>query len=259
MVYAAELDDAPREVRRGFASNVQRWWPKIVGVGNVQADASPAPTFAVSKPDGTLITSPPITITPVVVGGVHRFDMTIDASSTTTYQLAENYRIDILWTYGGVQLLEQDRFACCVAPYAAHISLNDLLEEVADCAQTLAAQAQAIADGRTAEQHASVLGVKAWADVYLWLQARLRDEGKVSARLIVNRWKIQPVIKAQTLYRLYFAEGGTGRARELAELWKGEARARFSAIGDLDYDPEDQGVATETIHSPVDWSCERSW
>lgn len=258
MVYQAELDDAPREVRLGFAGNLQRWWPKVVGVGNVLADASPAPTYQISKPDGTVITQW-LGVSVTTVNGISRFDLIVDASNLTSYALAENYRIDIKWTYAGLEDLHQERFAVCVAPFAAQISLDDLVEEIADIRQTIAGQAQVMLDGRTAEAHASVMGVKAWVDVYMWLQARLRDQGQFIPRLIVDRWKIMPVLKAQTLYRIFRAEGSNGRSKDLADEWREEAKTRFSALGDLAYDSQDTGVATQKVHSPIEWSCKRSW
>lgn len=254
MTYAAELDDGPREFRRGFASNVLHFWPKVPGIGNVLADSA---TCSLYKPDGTLIASPSVTLT--TIGGVTRFDVTVDMSNTTTYQLAEGYRADITWAYGGDTYLDGPRFSACTAPYRPHISLNDLVEELADCEQILTGQAQALADLRTAEQHASVLGVKAWADVYQALQARIRADGQIAPRLILEQWKINPVIRAKALELMFRAEGGTGRSRELAEDWKREVERRLLLVGELTYDSDDDQVMDSTAANPVSVSCRRAW
>ena len=78
-------------------------------------------------------------------------------------------------------------------------------------------------------------------------------------RLILDRWKIQPTIKAQTIYRAYRGEGGTGSAEEMAAHWKDEARARFSSLGKLAYASLDTQVQDSELRSPVEWPCRRSW
>lgn len=263
MTYLAELDDGPREVRRGYAGNVLHFWPKVPGVGNVQLGA--APTFTLWKPDGTQIGGA-LNATTTDFGDVGeevtRVELAVDASNVDTYELAEGYRAEVTWTYGGQERQTTLRFACAREPFTPNAGLNELAEEVADAPQILEGQAQMLDATRTAEEHASVLVVKAWTDVYRWLQARLRKEGeRIVPRLLVPQWKLEHVVIAQALHRMFRAEGGgdDSNAAQLAKNWAEEATNRFGALGALEYDEDDDGTPEVEISGPVTHRVRRSW
>jgi hypothetical protein len=260
MTYQAELDDRPHEIRRGYAGNDLPFWPKVSGVGNVAIAGSA--TYSLFKPSGDLIAlGLPATATLVGSPNVTRLDLRVDASNTATYQLGERYRADVLFTYDGREQLRTVRFSVALEPYTPDLSLNDFEDEVADSRQILEGQASEILEGRTPEQHASVLAVRAWVDVYRWLENRLRNEGRIMPRLIIDRWKIEQVVIAQAVYRMYRAEGteeGT-RVGDRTAYWKREALSRFEGLGELAYDQDEDQVADTTLRATVQRKLERSW
>jgi hypothetical protein len=265
MTYLAELDDRPLEVRRGYAANVLSFWPKVPGEGNVQLDE--APTFRLYSPSGAAIGGElAADVTDVSsdpddpdADDWTRADLAIDASDQTVWDLLEHFRADVSWTYGERDYLTSLDFSCVREPYVPALSLNDFCEEVADAREFLLGQAQALHATRKPEHHASVLAVKAWGDVYRKLQARLRDQGRIFPRLILDRWKIDQVVIAQALVRLFRAEAGSEKARALVADWKAEADQRFAQLGDLPYDANDDGIKDEELHSPIEVKLRRSW
>jgi hypothetical protein len=272
-VYAAELDDRPLEVQRGAAVNQLIFWPKLPGFGNVQVEEDTIPTFSIYKPDGTLIAGPlnttvlPI-LDPVTVETVYSaIAMMVDASDQEIYQLLPDYRIDLLWRpelQPGMILAQLPipaslRFSCVREPYVPQLSLNDFQEEFADARQFIEGQALALADERTADQHASVLGVRAWKEIYIKLQKRLRAEKRIYPRLIIDRFKIENVVIAQAMHCLFRAEAGNEHARELAKEWKEEADLRFSDLGELPYDENDDGAEDVVVRAPVSRRLQRRW
>lgn len=262
MSYLAELDNRPLEVRRGYAGNVLPWWPKVPGVGNVLLATTP--TYSLFAPDGTVIASGlNATVTPLGTPNVSRVDITVDASNTDTWELGRHYRFEVTWVYGGVERVHSDRFDCALEPYTPAISLNDFLDEEADAQQFLEGQAQTIeaTTPRTAEEHASVLGVKAWCDVYRWLEQRAAADGQIIPRLIIERRKIEEVVIAQALFRMFRGEGGRegSESNDRAEAWKAEAAERYAALGELSYDSNEDHVPDETLRSPVEQRLVRRW
>jgi hypothetical protein len=277
VTYLAELDNRPLEVMQGQVGYLYVW-PKVAGVGNIQLEADGAgvkATYLLYKPDGTqLPAAAPLNFAGRTIATVHdvgdvgeevsKIEVVVDA---TSLELGEGYSADVVWVHQNEHnqydaYRRRVQFSVCKAPYTPSVSLNDLLEELADAGQYLAGQAAALDDARTPEAHAAVLGVKAWVDVYRWLQTRLTNEGgRVIPRLILPDWKIHPVVVAQALARLFAAEGGgegttTG---QLAAQWKAEARARFDALGALDYDEDDDGVPDAELFAPNTRRLRRSW
>jgi len=261
--YLAELDDYPQEVRQGFAANVLRFWPKVLGTGNVAADFVPLPSAVVYGPKGEALGA--AAVLPQQVGNplVSRFDITINASAVASWPLGSNYRADVSWSFGAEARVDSLRFDVVRVPFLPHISLNDFLEEIADAGEYLEGQAEAILDGRTPEQHASILGVKAWGDVRRKLEAKLKtaDGERVYARLIVDPTVLRRITIAQSIYRMFRAEGESepnvagGRLQE----WKDEVELRMAELGELDYDADDDGVADEVLRPPVERQLLRRW
>lgn len=152
MTFAAELDDRRQEARRGYASNPVYFWPKVAGLGNVFVASSPAPTFATSKPDGAAIASGSATV--ATFDGVTRLGVTIDASGL---ELDENYACHFTWTYDGLQHVDTVRFDVVREPYdGSDVSLNDLLDELAELRELLEGQAQAHGSARSIATTAAV-------------------------------------------------------------------------------------------------------
>lgn len=261
MSYLPELDDGPREIRRGYAGNVLHFWPHVPGVGNVQLAA--APTYKIFSPSNTQLGADAVaTITDLGAPLVSRIDLTLDASDLDAWPLDEQYRVEVTWVYQGQERQSTLRFACAREPYLPNLGLNDFCEEVADSAQYLEGQAQALDAARTAEEHAAVLVVKAWGDVYRWLQNRLQSEGnRIVPRCVVPAWKLNHVVIAQAVHRMFRAEAGPveSQASELALEWKDEASARFGSLGALDYDSDDDGVVDKKIYAPISRKMRRSW
>ena len=242
MAFQAELDDRRQEVRRGYASNTIVFWPKIAGTGNVAIDSNP--TFEIKTPSGTLITSG--TASRTTVDSVERVNITIDASATATYTLDENYMAIVTWIDGGATYVTTVRFDCVLEPFHPLISLNDLAGEVADIEEDLSRQAAAMdSDGTlTADQLASIYGVKAWGDVRRRIRAQLASVGRVYPRLILDREGLRHVTVAAALARIYRAEGGglDSEAREIADDWRTEVDARLASLGEMDYDANEDRI-----------------
>lgn len=263
MSYLAELDDYPQEARQGFAGNVLRFWPKVLGEGNVAADPAPAPTAQLFGPKGEALGAAAVAVSAVGVPAISRFDLTVDTTAIASWPLGSNYRADVSWTFGAVGRVDSLRFDVVRVPFNPHLSLNDFVEEVADAAEYLEGQAQAIVAGRTPEQHASVLGVKAWVDVRRKIEAKLKavDGSRIYARLIVDPVSLRRITVAQAIYRMFRAEGESEPNTPGSRLleWKEEVELRLNELGELDYDEDDDGVADETIRPPVERQLRRSW
>lgn len=257
MTFAAELDEVRQEVRRGFNANRLRFWPKAPGVGNVAVTGTP--TYAVYTPAGAAITSGNATATSV--DGVTRIDVTIDASNTTLYALAEGYRVDLSWTYDSLPRLTTFRFDCVREPYVPGVGLNELVGEVAGLAERLTTQAEAQATGRTAIQLASYYGVLAWGDVRAWLREQAKDLGTIYPHLIVDRELVERAVIAQAVSRAFKAEGGGAESEErlLAEDWAATAKQRFGEMGPLKYDSDDDAVADAEVSTWRSIEFQRSW
>lgn len=258
MTYAAELDDRRQEVRRGNASAVLHFWPKVLGTGNVAADPSPAPSYSIVSPTGTALASGTGTIT--AVDGVSRIGCVVDAS---LLPLGENYSCLLTWTTGGVSYLSTIRFDVVLEPWdGADCGLNDLTDEVADIGELLDAQAQAQGTvGRTREQQAALLAAKATSDVKGWLRQQLAARGRIYPRLVVQREELRRVVAAQALARAFRAQGGgaDSASRALAKEWEEEARNRLLGLGELDYDEDEDQTADSTISVSRVVTVRRSW
>lgn len=260
MPFAPELDDRRQEVRRGYAGNVIRFWPKQIGIGNV---AVTSPSATIHRPDGNAITT--ITPTLTTVGSISRLDLTIDASATATYTLEENYFAVIGYTYSGQTHDSTLRFDCVLEPWLPDVSLNDLKEEEADIEQRLERQVNAIdRDGTaslTVEQLANIYAVKAWNDTRRKIKAALESRGKVIPRCIIDREGLRAVVVAQALSRIYRAEGGGPESddRMLAEDWRDEGDLRLAGMGEIAYDSSDDRVADSTIGGWSTVQTRRAW
>lgn len=258
MTYAAELDDVRQEVRRGYAGNVVTFWPKHPGVGNVAVTGTP--TYEVYKPgESTATVSGSVTV--AAVDGVSKITTTIDASNTTTFELTTDWSWVVTYVYDGVTYTETIRFDVVIEPYRPLVSLNDLQNEIADIGTRLTRQATAIASGRTAEQHASVLGMQAWAQVRLWLMSKIHAQGGSRPFLIVDREPIRLCIVAKALELAFRAEGGglDSESRALAEDWRTEAESRWSAMGPLSFSTTDDRDGDVVVSSWTSQRMRRTW
>lgn len=265
MTYLAELDDGPREVRLRYPGNVLHFWPKVAGTGNVQLAFEPV--YRLLAPDGTQLSAGAwLNATNTDLGDVGeevtRVDLAVDTQDTDRWPLGKGYRAEIVWDAPGEQRYETLHFSVARQPYRPGISLNDFSDELADAPQILEGQAQALDAAHTAEQRAAVLAVKAWTDVYRWLETRLRNEGdRIVPRLVMPPWKLDHVVIAQALHRMFRAEGGgaDSDAALLAQNWAEEATNRFGALGVLEYDEDEDGIPDVELSGPTTHRVRRSW
>lgn len=241
MTYLAELDDDFRQqLRYGAAGQRLRYWPKVRGVGNVQVTGSAA-TFEARRP-GDSSTAPALASGACTVTTNASGDMlaaTLDLTSTNAWPMNTHYQLSLSWTYAGDAHVSTIYFDVVHDPWEPDVSLNDVAEEVADAGQRLLAQADRISAGRTAEAHASVLGVKAWGDVLQWLRRKV--EASVGLELlpmvVADRETLRRATVAQAISRMYLAEGGApgSESMALSERWAKTARERFESMGPLRY------------------------
>jgi len=254
-MYAAELDDRRQEVRAGSAANTLRAWPKVAGVGNVVATAA---TYAIKSPKGAALTSG--TATRTTVASVTRIDVPVDASAL---ELGENYAAIITWSYDGASYVSTVRFDVVTEPWdGADLSLNDLVDEVATIGEVLTAIIAGKGDtDRTTDQEASLLGVKACTEVKGWIRSSLESRGRIYPRLILQREELRAVIAAQAIARAYRSLGGGADAasRARADEWTAEAQRRLQALGELDYDADDDGTPDATLSGFGTVRLGRSW
>jgi len=254
-MYAAELDDRRQEVRRGHATATVTFWPKVLGAGNIAAEAGP--TYSIKGPTGTAIASGNGTIT--AIDGVSRISCAVDAS---LLELDENYSCTITWSHAGISYLSTVRFDVVLEPWdGSDCGLNDLMDEVADIGELLDAQVQVQGASRTREQQAALLAAKATTDVKGWLRQQLAAKGRIYPRLIVQREDLRRVVAAQSLSRAFRAQGGgkDSHSRELAKEWEEEAQKRLLGLGELDYDSDEDNDADSTVVVSRSVKIRRTW
>jgi len=262
MTFEAQISEIVRQqVRYGTASQSISYWPKIAGVGNVAVTGTP--TYTIYAPStasgGTSLTSGNCTAT--TVGSVTRIDISLDVSSTSSYPIQSYYRAELSWVYSGTTYYSSVYFDVVREPYLPLISANDLVDEISDAESRLSAQASRIESGRTAEQHASILGMRAWADVQAWLMNKIQSSPYSPAHILVDRELIRRVVVAQTAHRLYAAEGGPegSEAWSLAERWRREAMQRYDSLPPLQFDAT-QDLAPDSVSSAGGtFRWKRSW
>lgn len=262
MTFAAQLSEAVRQqVRYGTSSQTVSYWPKIAGVGNVAVTGTP--TYTIYGPStatgGTSLASGNCTAT--TVDSITRIDISVDASSTSNYPIQSFYRIEIAWVYSSATYYSSVYFDVVREPFLPLLSANDFVDEVSDAESRLSAQASRIESGRTAEQHASMIGMRAWADVQAWLVQKIPSSIYSPAHLLVDRESVRRVVVAQAVYRMYAAEGGPegSESWSLAERWRREAMQRYDSLPPLQYDAT-QDLAPDSISSSGGtFRWRRSW
>lgn len=268
VAFIPELDDRPLELRKGYPGQVIAFWPKVLAVGNVEADESPAPSWRAFSPAGAEVASGSAAIDPVdyLEGTVSRLVATLDASAL---DYGEDFRIEFSWSFETASQFSVVRFSVVREPYVPGISLNDLADEIADARLYCERQAEllqgTLAEDEepviTAETVAALRGVKAWVDVWGWIRARVREEGRIYPRLIVPRVKLEEVVRAQALYRLFLADSPREgeRTHDLMVQWERIASQRFALLGPFEYDANDDGVADTEIEGPAVIRMRRAW
>ena len=236
---------------------------QVISTTGLTTDAS---SVAVTSVTSTTIVYPLTTGDGALADGVgsivtaDKLSVAVDASSTTTYALDTDYSWIITWTFGGVAYVDTVRFDSVLEPFTPRVSLNDFVSEVADSEQRLDRQATRVASGRSAAQHASVLGVLAWADVRQRLRAKASQEDVRLPMAIVDREPIQRVVVAAAIAIMYRAEGGglESEHRDNYELWRDLADTRFASMGPIKVSTNDNRVADDVIDSFGSVSCRRS-
>jgi len=257
VTFAAELDDVRQQIRQEGTTTI-RFWPSVAGSGNVLITGTP--TFSILKDTTTAISTGNATAT--TVDGITKISISIDASDKTVWELRENYAAIITWAHGGETHVSTVRFDCVLEPVTdLNITLNDFIEEVVDMDERLERQAAIQAAGRTAEQAASLLAVKAWGDVRRWLKANAESTGGFLPRLIIDREGLRRVVIARAISRAYRADGGGPDSESylLHEDWLIESQARFKELGPLAYDSNEDRIEDSTIGSWATVRTRRTW
>ena len=262
MSYRAELDDYHQECRYGTRFQKVFLWPKVPGAGNiVVANTS---TLTVFPPSGTAAVLGPVTTVNTTSGGYTQLSYEIDARDTSAWPIGENYRA--LWEYTpasetGILVHKTTLFSVVREPYRPSVSLNNFLEEAVEAGDILLRQAEILADGRTAEQHASILANKAWGDVREWVRQSMSNDGKTIARSIMDHQSVTRVVVAQAMARMYRAEGGSNDsvAAQKYDDWKKDAWARFKNMPPMAYDASGDLIPDSEVRGPVTVIPSRSW
>lgn len=251
--YQAELDDTRQELRRGAAGTVVLW-PKVAG-DNVVASAA---TFAVYEPDGTQLASGTSTITTFDTDQASRIACAVSAVGL---DLAENYRVDVTYTAGGVDYVESVQFDVLAEPMGTvQVSLNDLVDEVADAAQILERLAEQQGANETDVRLAARLALRGWGDVRGWLRRDIRKAGGAWPAYILDREDLRPVIVARALHRMYALQGrGNATAAESADHWKAEADSRYAALPPIRFSDDEDKVETGEVATFGTIRMHRRW
>lgn len=242
MTFAAELDDIRQQVRQGAGNTPIVYWPKVAGE-NVLVDASPTPTIAFYRNDGTLAqaaTAVPAT----TVDGVSMWQIAIIGAN---WPLGEDHLLEFFFYVNTVAYLRSLRFDVLRLPFSAldEVSINDLLDEYPDARRQCARQALAQAPGRSPEDQAGILISKAWRDVRNWLRRKIdRDySGQSFVSLLTSAEDIRPVVVALALSYMFRSDSSF----QAAEQWKQQAEARFSEMPALRFDSDQNRVPDTTI------------
>lgn len=257
MTFQQEMDDVRQEVRRGGSGSVALW-PKQSGA-NVVASAA---TWASYDPDGNALSTGSGTVTAYqdgdAVNVASRVSCTIDASAL---DIGENYRVDVTYTVGASSYVESVQFDVVVEPAGSlGVSMNDLQSEQSDVEPILLRQAAQQETGRTAQQQAAVLGVRAWGDVRQWLKKKVEQQGSSWPLYIVNREDVRGVVVARALYRMIVAQGLTSAdLREQADWWRTEAERRFAAMPALQFSTDEDRVPDDVVQTFSVVETRRTW
>jgi len=245
VAYVPELDDGRQEVRKGYASNSVRYWPKVPGSGNVAVTGTP--TFDLEKPDGTSIsTGTSVTVTDT--GTFDRLDLTIDA---TSYDLGEDFKAVITWNDGTINRDERLYFDCVTEPFANSVSLNDFTGLEADATKKLTALGAEQVAARTAESVASVLGWRAWQDdVRPALRRKAEQDSQTYPQMIINREDVHRAVMAFAMARMYRLEGAADEESDnfqLEQKWQRMGQFRLESMPALRFSADQDGEADTSL------------
>lgn len=251
MTFQQELDDVRQEVRRG-ASGAVRLWPKVDGV-NVAVTGTP--TWVAYDYDGAQIGSGNATVD--AFGAVSRLSATIDASAL---DVGENHRVAFTYTATS-SYTESVHFDVVVEPIGTiGVSLNDIMSEQSNAQEILTRQAAAQEAGRTAQQQAAILAVRAWAEVRAWLRKKVQQQGSSWPLYIVNREELRQVVAAMAVHKMIVAQGITSPdLREQADYWRIEAERRFAGLPELQFSTDDDAVADDSVRTFGVVEVSRTW
>lgn len=250
MTFQQEMDDVRQEVRRASTGAV-RLWPKQDGL-NVEATAGTWRAFA---PGGVALDSGAATVE--AFGAVSRLSAVVSAPAA----VGENFRAEFTYTTAAGTFTESVHFDVVVEPVGTiGVSLNDFLSEQADAQPILQRQASMQEAGRTAQQQAAILALRAWGDIRAILKRKVEQGGGRWPLYIVNREDLRRVVTAQAMHRMIIAQGVTSPdLREQAEWWRSEAERRFAAMPELQYSHDDDAEPDAVVASFAIVETRRSW
>jgi len=267
MAYLAEVDGSAgrQEIRRGYASNVIRWWPKWPGVGSVLLTSTPTATL--HKPGASTEATGSAVVSMTTIESVSRVNITIDTTDANTWTLDEGYRADITWSYTDSDAVAHTeitsvRFDVCREPWRPEINLSNLQDLVPDIAQRLLSCARSTKSDRTAEQLASVQGCLAWEDIRQHIVGLLSQQARIIPRALLPREALHRITCAQTIRSLFLgtAGGEDSENNTLAAIWTDEVNSRLRGLGsNIPYDADDDGAEDSTISGPSSVVVRRSW
>jgi hypothetical protein len=262
--FVFERDEKRPEVRKDVAGSI-RFYPKLDGTGNVQASVTAGDNTLTVYSNAGAVLAGPTNVSPTNEGtpAISRFDLAIPALAS----LGESYFAVLTWKQLGQteERVETIPFDVVLQPWGeSFISLNDLLMRVPGIVARLDRQRQRLdsTGTLTAEQLASQYGAQAHDALYKRIAARVAvdraQSGGVKARprLIVNRRILQPIEAALALAFLFRADCTQGasfdgrfseEARVLFDEWSGIADHELAAIGDLEYDRDEDRVVDDEL------------
>lgn len=261
MVYTPELEGLRREVRRNIATTLI-YWPKLDATGNITASATASDnTYEVFDYGGTSIQASANIAVAAVASVGSRFDISIPAIDT----LREDYFVRMRFRQTGVATVYQETFYFDVVtePWGpSTVSLNNLQDLIPTIGDRI--NRQALAVGRTQEQHASSIAYHARVQLDEWLRSKIGEDASVAGqsintsgvvpvgryvrpRLILNKERLHTIEVKLTL--AYVFRGDMQRDVEseeqsanLFEYWLKEAETAFRGMGPLKYDWSDDQV-----------------
>lgn len=251
--FQAELDDVRQELRRSGAGAVVLW-PKVLG-DNVVATAA---TFTVHRPTGEQLAAGNGTITVFDVDQASRIACAVSAAAL---DVGENYRVDVTYQVGADTHVESVQFDVLVEPMGTlGLSLNDLVDELADAATILERLAVQQGDTETDVRFAARILLKAWGDVRRWLRKKILEDGESWPLYLLNREDLRDVIVARALHRMFVHQGrGTTSAAESADYWDEQSQRRFAALPPLQFSRDADKVPDATVRPAGSIIRRRRW
>ena len=253
MPYVFEQDQLRQEVMLNIGGVVS-FWPKVPGVGAVDLGVGTF-DYTVYRPDGTAVASATAQAPADAGDGTDRFDVTVSAGVAST--LEEGYRIVFDWTYSSVRRQSLVLFDVVRFLFAREslLSLRELQEVRPTIGLLLERVGRSMGLGSNQEaQVASIFAYQARIELDSKLRAAATSLGTIRPRLILDRNRLTRVERLLAC-ALIFESSAKGSVEEaddessqLGRFYRNLAESAWRALGPLEYDADEDGVAdSETV------------